>query len=134
MELEARFLDKVAFEPNSGCWLWTGTTQKGYGAYRPAASVHQFMVRAHRYSYERLRWPIPVHQELDHLCRQKRCVNPDHLEPVVHLINVRRGDRPGQRETHCAAGHRIEGPKSHCHICRATTYMAMRYYKLGFAV
>ena len=137
-ELENRFLDKVAFEPNTGCWLWTGTTQKGYGAYRPAGKVHRYMLRAHRYAYQRMRGPIPPNQELDHLCRQKRCVNPDHLEAVSHLVNVRRGDRV-RRDTHCAVrGHLLDkanlGRNHVCKTCVRIAYMAMRYYRLGFAI
>lgn len=84
----------------SGCWLWNREIDgKGYGMYRmPDQSVK----RAHRVIYEQRRGPIPTGLELDHLCRVKRCVNPDHLEPVTHAENVRRA---GAAKTHCLRGH-----------------------------
>lgn len=76
-------------EPNSGCWLWIGSEREsgGYG----------FIVRngrstaAHRVSYEMAKGPIPEGLVIDHLCRVHCCVNPDHLEAVTQLVNVRRG-------------------------------------------
>src|SRR5438094_6987413 len=66
---------------DSGCWLWTrSTTVNGYPhAYRPNNGGH---VYAHRGIFEVLGEPIPQHLELDHLCRVRHCVNPDHLELV----------------------------------------------------
>jgi len=92
-------------DPETGCWLWTRTVvgQKGYGRF-----VWQGRgTLAHRVSYELHVGPVPDGLELDHLCREKSCVNPEHLEAVTHAENVRRGAvalaRP-QRET-CAHGH-----------------------------
>src|SRR6202030_118623 len=70
-------------EPNSGCWLWLGACNEfGYGKFGK--------VKAHRFSYEREKGPIPDGLEIDHLCRNKSCVNPDHLEAVTHGENRRR--------------------------------------------
>lgn len=103
-ELE-RLWQYVDKQPN-GCWLWTGYLDgKGYGFLRLTRS--RKTVRAHRLAYEALVGPIPEGMELDHLCRIIRCVNPDHLEPVTHAENVRRG-RGGEHnrlKTHCAQGH-----------------------------
>jgi hypothetical protein len=75
--------------PN-GCWLWRwSTNNKGYGRIR----VDGAEWLAHRYVYTRQRGPIPPELELDHLCSNRRCVNPDHLEAVPHRVNCRRGRR-----------------------------------------
>ena len=78
------FEAKIHFEPNSGCWLWAGADNGvGYGKYRGKY--------AHRVAYEAARGAIPEGMFLDHLCRVRCCVNPDHLEPVTNVENIRRG-------------------------------------------
>lgn len=70
------------------CWLWEGAADAiGYGKFNPGARL----IGAHRYSYQSMVGAIPAGLYLDHLCRNPRCVNPDHLEPVTHAENVRRG-------------------------------------------
>lgn len=99
--------------PN-GCWEWTGSVRaSGYGRMR----VDRKTVTAHRYAYTLLVGQIPDGLQLDHLCHSKdlscpggkcdhrRCVNPDHLEPVLPVENVRRSARV--RRTHCKAGHEL---------------------------
>lgn len=75
-------------DPETGCWNWSRHVRAdGYGwGYD---GVRQTL--AHRVIWERLRGPLPEGTELDHLCRNRRCVNPDHLQPVSHLVNTRRG-------------------------------------------
>jgi HNH endonuclease len=81
-----RFMKKVEVVTESGCWLWLGTVQKngygrfGYGEYRSGL--------AHRWSYQTFVGPIPRDKELDHLCRVRCCVNPDHLRVVTHAENM----------------------------------------------
>jgi hypothetical protein len=84
---ESRFLSKVLKHPD-GCWEWTAGRSggPGYGAF----SLGQRKVGAHRWSYENFVGPIPEGLELDHLCRNPGCVNPDHLEPVTRSENIRR--------------------------------------------
>lgn len=83
------------------CWLWTGRTDSGgYGQ----TSWNGQSKRAHRVAYELSVGPIPEDRQLDHLCRNPPCVNPDHLEPVTHQENMRRGLH-GELTTHCPAGH-----------------------------
>lgn len=121
-ELE-RFLDKVSMEPNSGCWLWTGTLQRqGYGRFYKVNK--QPAILAHRVAFEHFVGPIPTGLELDHLCRVKGCVNPKHLEAVTHAENMRRwgiGDLQ-KKKTHCPHGHPYEGDnlvrKGNRRVCR----------------
>ena len=97
MTPQERFMDKVSPEPNSGCWLWTGYTLKGYGRFG-AGGRSAGVVYAHRFSYEMHKGIIPVGLEIDHTCNVKSCVNPDHLEAVTHQENIQRMvDRGGGR-------------------------------------
>jgi hypothetical protein len=76
-----------------GCWRWGGaTTPKGYGVFttRQRESRRRAYL-AHRTAWELLRGPIEDGRQLDHLCRNRWCVNPDHLEPVTCRENIRRG-------------------------------------------
>lgn len=99
-----RFWSRV--NKTDGCWLWTaGGIPQGYGAFKPSGSKQ---VLVHRWAYEALVGPIPEGLVIDHLCRTRRCVNPDHLEPVSNEENLRRGYgyalRNGMR-TACKNGH-----------------------------
>ena len=90
-------------------------TGYGYVKMRVATGVFK-EVNAHRACYELKRGKVPDGLVLDHLCRVRRCLNPDHLEPVTRSENVRRGDCPaavaasnkarGAAITHCVHGHK----------------------------
>jgi hypothetical protein len=84
----------------SGCWNYTGTINKGNGYGQTLQTT------AHRYFYEALVGLIPVGLQIDHLCRNKSCVNPEHLEPVTPLENQR---RRFSLVTHCVRGHELTG-------------------------
>lgn len=105
--LSARFHEKYIVDEETGCWLWQAQiTSLGYGRIRVGTQP----CYAHRVSYELHRGQIPEGLEIDHLCRVRRCVNPDHLELVTRLENVRRGTRGGMgainaAKTHCPKGH-----------------------------
>ena len=81
MDIE-RHIERI---PITGCWLWVGRTDRGgYGKYGANG------LGAHRIVYEKLKGKIPEGLVLDHLCRVRCCVNPDHLEPVSIAENNRR--------------------------------------------
>lgn len=88
-------------DASSGCWEWTGSMHAaGYGLFRDRL--------AHRISYEVHVGSIPEGLTIDHLCRNRRCVNPLHLEAVTIAVNVLRGESPparNARKTHCPKGH-----------------------------
>ena len=84
-------LERYTVDAKSGCWLWNGRLE--YDGYARVWSTEDGRyVPAHRWVFERLRGPIADGKEMDHICRNKGCVNPDHLEPVTRAENQRRGD------------------------------------------
>ena len=102
------FFDRLLryVDASGDCWVWTGYTDRdGYGAGRLRGNTEM----AHRAVWEELVGPIPDGLTIDHLCRNKACVNPDHLEPVTVGENRRRGVnvlvQRMLRKTHCPAGH-----------------------------
>jgi hypothetical protein len=86
--LRERFWSKVNKYGPNGCWLWTASiAPNGYGHFYRGTTGGRV---AHRFAYELLVGPIPEGLQLDHLCSNRGCVNPDHLEPVTAAINTRR--------------------------------------------
>lgn len=109
--LAERLMDKVEIDPNSGCWLWSGSTiRNGYGEINRGRNG-EGKVLAHRASYEIHVGLIPAGLDLDHKCRTRSCVNPLHLEPVTRQENLLRGVGPEKMRarfatmTHCKNGH-----------------------------
>lgn len=83
---EDRFHEKYT-KDMSGCWHWTSAID---GAGYSQLTINDKPVRAYRWYYELVKGPVPTGLELDHLCANKLCVNPDHLEAVTHRENIRR--------------------------------------------
>ena len=103
---------KVRVDIN-GCWIWIGCRNAdGYGTVRVGSiqDGSRRMMLAHRWTYNIYSGEIPEGQELDHLCRQRNCVNPLHLQVITHKENMQRGNRylygsPRREITHCPHGH-----------------------------
>ncbi len=120
-------------EPNSGCFIWTGNLSwNGYGTLKMGykREGNRRTEWAHRAAYEYFVGPIPEGLDLDHKCRMRCCVNPDHLEPVTRGENTKRGLLPGMlraqkaAQTHCKSGHPLSGDNlkmsvSGGRLCRA---------------
>ena len=130
-------------DASGDCWEWTGARTSGYGHLRMSEGVYR---RAHRVVYERMVGPIPEGLTIDHRCRNKACVNPDHLEPVTNQENLRRTPKQlfnhtplarvargathwSQTRTECAKGHPLPppgpGPRP-CRTCRRASFRSYR--------
>lgn len=101
MQILDRFWSKV--DPFGDCWEWTASLNAyGYGQFYDGETMRL----AHSFIYRSLVGDYPG--DLDHLCRNRRCVNPDHLEPVTRRENIRRGASHvavQMRQTGCGKGH-----------------------------
>lgn len=114
-----RFMEKVSFAP-SGCWPWTGyIDEKGYGIFGVRSDD---LCKAHRYSYELHVGKIPEGKQLDHKCRVRHCVNPEHLEPVTNRENVIRGNAARPKRQACKAGHKFTEENTYIHPKRGTRH------------
>jgi HNH endonuclease len=121
-----RFFQKI--EIADSCWLWRGVIQpNGYGTF----SVRYRYMRAHRFAYELFNGPIAVGLEIDHLCKTRNCVNPEHLEAVTKKENILRSNcfaAINARKTECTQGHPYDElntyidslGKRHCRRCHST--------------
>jgi HNH endonuclease len=109
------------------CWIWTGATNDdGYGV----VGIEGKIKYVHRVSFEAIVGPVPEELELDHLCKIRVCYNPNHLEPVTHLENVRRGESFNRNKIVCKNGHeftientvnRVTGGR-YCRQCNRDRY------------
>ena len=121
---EERFWARV--ERAGGCWLWRGPLDRsGYGVFHYAGRT----MHAHRFIYIFSRGPIPHGKEIDHLCRNRACVNLAHMGVVSHKENVLRGESPAAmhaRITHCPQGHPYDLLNTHWYSNRRYCRMCVR--------
>ncbi len=125
------FIERMSISMPSACWLWTGGVagKTGYGKF----FVNGQYDCAHRVSYKEFVGPIPSGLEIDHLCRNRICVNPGHLEPVTHKVNVARGTmvetikRVAKQRLTCRNGHPWNEENTYHwngrRFCRACSYI-----------
>lgn len=134
-----KFLDRISFH-ESGCWEWTGAGHGlGYGMF--SLGKRFTAVLAHRWSYEFFVDDIPQGKVIDHLCRNRKCVNPDHLEPVTIGENVMRGETLAAQNaarTHCVRGHPFDEANTYmqqgrrgCRECRRLRLRKAYWKKRG---
>jgi hypothetical protein len=121
-----RFCAKIACRNESDCWEWQGAKHSGYGRFQ----VHGAPRAAHRVLMVWIRGEVPSELVVDHLCKNRGCVNPNHLEVVTRGINVVRSNSVTgvqSRQQYCKNGHplhgdnlRIDGHSRRCKLCRKT--------------
>lgn len=106
--LPQRFWKKVDKNGANGCWNWTSSISvSGYGVF----GMKRIASGAHRFAYEDAYEPIPAGKTIDHKCRNRRCVNPEHLEVVSIGENLRRGDTIiSNRAKHLASRRKPKRP------------------------
>ena len=120
MDIQERFWSKVNKQTDSGCWEWTGEkSEKEYGRFTFWIAPKKYKrVYAHRFAWEQMYGLVPYGLQLDHLCRGRSCVNPDHLEVVTSRENNLRGMSPSAityRTGVCKRGHALTD--DNIHIC-----------------
>jgi hypothetical protein len=132
-DLAERFWAKVDRRGDEECWPWTASLNShGYGQ----INIRQRPIHAHRVAYELAGGVIPDGLVIDHLCRNRACVNPAHMEIVTRGENVRRGENYWRARTCCKYGHEFTPENTYisqgwrfcreCHRRRSLEYVARK--------
>lgn len=145
-EKATTFWNRVDVRSEFECWRWKGAlTHNGYGRFAPRLDGVLVRWMAHRAAYELTNGQIPDGLVLDHLCRNRDCCNPAHLEPVPHAVNVLRGESQSAenaRKSECVDGHPFSIENTyitkrgtrHCRACqnrRSREYAARKAQRRG---
>lgn len=120
-------------EMADGCWMWTGSrTRNGYGK----VDIGRSSQVAHRAVYTAVVGTIPLGMQLDHLCRNRRCVNPSHLEPVTPRTNKIRagGERCPNGHEYASRGYVSTSGERVCRACRTSRVRRYRSKLAGGAI
>ncbi len=137
ISLRERFEEKILFVPFHACWEWGGRIgSTGYGSF----SINSRPKLAHRVSHELYKGPIPKGLQIDHLCRNPKCVRPDHLEAVTSRENTLRSTglaAINAKKTHCFMGHPLSGTNlstikvgnGYQRLCKACAARRTREYR-----
>lgn len=128
-----RIRQNIEVDPSTGCWNWTKHIKSdGYGR----LFIDGKMPTAHRASYEAFRGKVASGLDVDHLCRNRRCVNPAHLEAVDRRKNVLRGisfAAVNAAKTHCVRGHPFNeantGHRGNTRVCRRCSVLRTKAYQ-----
>jgi hypothetical protein len=135
-DLPDRIKANVYIDPKTNCWLWMGAASNGRGIQYGNISIGGKARKVHRIVYEMRIGPIPKGKEIDHLCRNSRCCNPDHLEAIPHKENTRRGQAGKYQllKTHCPQGHEYSPDNTYvykgsreCRICNRAKSIRWRH-------
>jgi HNH endonuclease len=136
MALSDNFWKKIE-KRDDGCWMWIGSlSNAGYGRFNGGTAwraIHKTRI-AHRLAFMAIKGEIPTGLTLDHLCRNRACVNPDHLDPCPIGVNTRRSPIWNGNKTHCPEGHSYSGKNlgvsKRCdRFCRTCINRKAREYK-----
>lgn len=139
-----RFFNCVVIDLKTQCWNWSSLlfNHNGYGRF----CVRKTSYMAHRYSYTQLKSQVDPTLTIDHLCRNRKCVNPDHMEPVTIGVNTSRGSTWDyfRNKTHCPQGHEYNEANTYkttqrngtqqlrrCRICNKESVMRSYHCRKG---